>query len=100
MIKIYSGETLIMPIEISGVTDLIGAKLVFSAINRETGTEIRKTPAVDGLIVTAELTSAETLTPGLYTLEFRGVFSGITKVIDYYTLLIKHANIKEVIDNG
>ena len=60
MIKIYSGETLIMPIEISGVTDLTGAKLVFSAINRETGTEIRKEQTRQKLLMLLE---SGTLTP-------------------------------------
>lgn len=103
MIKIYSGESLVMPINVSieGVTDLSGALFRFAAKNRTVpDVEIIKTPTVSGTVITAELTSAETLVEGLYTLEFRGVFSGITKVIDYDTLLITHANIREVLTDG
>ncbi len=103
MIKIYSGETLIMPIKIvaEGITDLSNA--VFRFVAKHQGTpdlEIVKTPTVEGMVITAELSSAETLVVGVYTLEFRGVFDGVTKVIDYDKLLISHANIREVIANG
>lgn len=103
MIKIYSGETLIMPIKIvaEGVTDLSNA--IFKFVAKHQGIpnlEIVKTPIVEGMVITAELTSAETLVAGVYNLEFRGVFDGVTKVIDYDQLLIYHANIREVIANG
>ena len=100
MIKLYSGNTLVIPILINSpdITDLTGAKIVFSAKHRGTPElEIIKTPTVEGMVVTVELTSAETLVDGVYTLEFRGVFSGITKTLDYDTLLITHANFTEVI---
>lgn len=100
MKKIYSGESLIMPIEVvaEGVTDLSDALFKFVAKHRDKPEiEIVKTPTVNGTVITAELTSAETLVKGVYTLEFRGVFSGVTKVIDYDTLLITHANIREVL---
>lgn len=103
MIKIYSGESLVMPINVSieGVTDLSDALFKFVAKNRTApDVEIIKTPTVSGAVITAELTSAETLVEGLYTLEVRGVFDGVTKVIDYGTLLITHANIREVLTDG
>ena len=100
MIKLYSGNTLVIPILINSpdITDLTGATIVFSAKHRGTPElEIIKTPTIEGMVVTAELTSEETLVAGLYTLEFRGVFSAITKTFDYDTLLIQHANIREVL---
>jgi hypothetical protein len=103
MKRIYSGESLIMPIEIvsDGVTDLSGALFKFVAKHRAIpDLEIVKPVTVNGMVITAELTSAETLVEGLYTLEFRGVFDGVTKVIDYDTLLITHANIREVLTDG
>ena len=102
MIKIYSGNTQIMPMRINSdsITDLTGAKIVFSAINRSTGQEIIKEPVIDGMIVTATLESEDTLVPGIYTCEFRGLFNGITKTLDYDTVLVREANITEVITNA
>ena len=101
MIKAYTGNTIVMPIQIDSdsITDLAGSKIVFSAINRSTGQEILKDPVIDGMIVTATLEAEDTLTPGVYTCEFRGIFSGVIKTLDYDKVLVKEANIKEVITN-
>lgn len=102
MIRYYTGNTIVMPIEIVSdtITDLTGSKIVFSAINRNTGIEIIKEPVIDGMIVTATLEAEDTLIPGVYTCEFRGLFSGVIKTLDYDTILLKQANIKEVITDG
>lgn len=101
MIKLYTGNTLVMPILINStsITDLTGSKIVFSAINRSTGQEIIKEPVIDGMTVTATLDAADTLVPGIYTCEFRGIFNGVIKTLDYDTVLVREANIKEVITN-
>lgn len=105
MIKYYTGNTIVIPVEIESadpniVLDLVGANIIFSAINLETGAEVRKEPVVEGNKVTATLEAEETLVPGVYSLEFRGNFSGIVKTIKYDRVLLSHANIKEVIPNG
>lgn len=102
MIQTYTGNTLVMPIRVNSddITDLTGSKIVFSAINRNTGVEIIKEPVIDGMIITATLEAEDTLIPGVYTCEFRGIFSGVVKTLDYDKVLITEANIKEVITNG
>jgi len=99
VIKKYTGETIIMPIEVVSdeLTNLDGVKIVFCAKNDKL--EILKTPTVEGMIVTARLESSETLVPGIYHCEFRALIGGITKVLDYDILLLTHANIREVMTN-
>jgi len=100
VIKKFTGETIIMPIEVVSdeLTNLDGVKIVFCA--RHDQVEIIKTPTVEGMIVTARLESAETLVPGIYYCEFRALIGGVTKVLDYDVVLITNANIREVITNG
>lgn len=96
-----TGETLTISIGITGeITSLDGAKIVFKAIHKESGTAIDKEPLIDGMTISATLESSETLMPGIYSCEFRGLFSGITKSIYKEDILFKTGVIKEVITNG
>lgn len=95
------GETLTMAVGITGeVTSLEGAVIVFKAIHKESGMVIDKEPIVDGLTISATLESAETMMPGIYSCEFRGLFSGITKSIYKEDILFRTGVIREVIGNG
>lgn len=96
-----TGETLTVGVNITGgVTSLDGAKIVFQALHKESGLRVTKDPVIDGLSISATLESSETLVPGIYECEFRGVFSGITKSIYTEEVLLKTGVIREVIDNG
>lgn len=96
-----TGETLTITVGIAGeVTSLDGANIVFKAIHKESGRVIDKEPIIDGLTISATLESTETLMPGIYSCEFRGLFSGITKSIYKEDTLFKTGVIKEVITNG
>lgn len=101
MIEKLTGETLTVGVNITGeVTSLEGAKIVFKAIHKESGVVFDKEPLIDGLTISATLESSETLMPGVYSCEFRGLFSGITKSIYKEDILFKTGVIKEVITNG
>lgn len=100
--RAYTGNTLVLPIKIISdeITDLNGVDIIFSVINKDTGHEIRKTPVVDGLVVTGTLESHETLIPVVYYIEYRANFNGIVKTIEYDKVLLENANIREAITDG
>ena len=95
IIEAYTGETVIIELAVTNALNLTGAICRFSLKGK--GTELLKTPTIVGNVLSVRLESNETLVAGKYRYEFRVKIGNDVDSLMFDQLLLKDANIMEVI---